>query len=71
MKAWLTVTWGDVRSIYAARTRAQARYATWREARSAGFYLIKFGDIRVVRCPQHDDLAANCKEPRWLKGDPE
>jgi hypothetical protein len=42
--------------IYAARSRAKAKYMAWQSARAAGFDLVKFGDLKVRRVPEFDPI---------------
>jgi hypothetical protein len=55
MRAWRTEAF-DIVCIVSAETRGAARYLTWRSANDAGFGA-EFGDIHVVRSPEHDAWA--------------
>ena len=56
----------DMIAIYADKSASKARYQAYVGMRDANYNNVKFGDIHVIRSPQHDFLAENCEEPKSL-----
>jgi len=70
VRAWRTLAWGEVESIVFAASRAKARAATLRAAKEADFIVDFTGtEVRVVRAPEYDGLAAVVQEGKAFAPD--
>jgi hypothetical protein len=56
--AWIP----EVESIVAATSAAKAKFKAWRAAHDAGYDRLVFGDLRVRRAPEFDDVAHRLKD---------
>ena len=60
MKAW-AITHTDFlgsRAIYMAETRGRAKSQSIRDARDAGYYTMKYINVRAKRAPEYDGTTA-------------